>query len=466
MGRPGRSENQRKGTIGNRKRRQSSSVPSQHVPNLTIADSSGSRHNSPSHSASTPISQGIDCTRTVFTPQLPPRSVQEISETEFAPFLFMDEENHDVHVETMPWLHHNPIDMNNYPMIDKCDPFTSRMVLNANEDIEPGMLFLGEPPSPISPVRDCEGGFQSIVNDFTHLDTRSVLEHNDRVDVIEAQCLYQDLLERLTRLNINVIEQLKIQQLHGCSSNRYEFMPLSPPDPTLPIAPIIRGLQEFQDLLQNFVDLQKSRSKYELASEHPNPNLQATEFSEGSPFGSTHSLAAISMSTLPPNDSFLPGAVPSGVGESGTRLTRKYQLDVPTCLSMLMCYVNLVRLCRTVFTNIRHYFVALNHGAISIALSDIQISGVSLQGDQSLQILVLVQVVVRMLDSIGSILGRAASNSIARRNETEVMRPLIPPKLVELVISEEELDRQRPQGGGITELKEDIRKLKRALGRT
>ncbi|WEW56047.1 hypothetical protein PRK78_001482 [Emydomyces testavorans] len=467
MGRPGRSDTQRKESIANRKRRQSNSASNQQLPeyNTTSGKTSniGTRSNSPTHDSATPGLQGMNGPRPRFASHLPSTDVQEMPDAEFAPFSFMGEgENPDVEVDSMSWLNYNTVEMNMLPIVDKYEFFRPSGLLNENSNIGPGMIHAA-PQSPPSPNRDSDSGFQNIVSDFTHLGTRPTVNF-EGVNMLEAETLFQDSLERLARLNLDVSQQLKLQQSNDWSTTEHNSLAASPPEPTLPIANIIRGLQEFQEVLQNFVNFQNARSIYESNSDLSRPNLRATEIYDESPLGSTHSLAALSISSSSSDESLLPIIIhTSPIDESNTRQSRQCQLDVPTSLSMLMCYINLVRLCRSVFSNIRHCLVALNHRAVSIALSDIQIGGVSLQGDQNLQILVLVQVVVRMLDCIGTMLGRTTPSSTGQGNDEKALYPLISPKLMEIAMGEEELNKQQTHAGGIKALREDIRKLKRVL---
>nr|KMM67667.1 hypothetical protein CPAG_04000 [Coccidioides posadasii RMSCC 3488] len=470
MGRPGRSDSQRKENIANRKRRRSQVAPDQKLPDYMNTpgkiSNTGSRCNSPAREDSTPVFQGLNGPRPGFTSHLPSTDVQEMSGAKFTPFPFMGEgENNGAEAESMSWLNYNAVEMNISPVVEKYDFFRPSLGLNGESDIGPSMIHIG-PQSPPSPNRASETGFQNIVSDFTHLDTGPAVEFGE-VNMLEAQDLYQESLERLARLNMDVSQQLKLETSSDTPPNEHNATLVSPSEPALPIAQVIRGLQEFQDLLQNFVNFQSARSIYELNSDNPRPNMRGTAMSEQTPSGSSHSLVALSISPSSSDESLLPIMINvSRSGESSTRQTRRHQIDIAASLSMLMCYINLIRLCRTVFSNICHCLVALNQKAISTALSDIRISGVSLQGDQNLQILVLVQVVVRMLDCIGNMLGRTGLSSSGQKNEEKGLHPLILPRLMETVMSEEETNRQGARAGGIKALREDIRKLKRVLNST
>ncbi|EEP78961.1 predicted protein [Uncinocarpus reesii 1704] len=466
MGRPGRSDSQRKGNIANRKRRQSHSVPSQQFqdfgPVSEKRSSSGTCYNSPAHDGSTAGMQNITGSRPAFASHLLAADVQEMPENDFVPFPFVGEgENNDQEQEPMSWLSYNAVEMNIPPFVDKFDCFRHSLGPSGDNNL-PNMIHVGPESSPSS-NRTSDSGFQNIVSDLTHLDTGTVAE-NEGISRRETDDLYNESVERLARLDMDIRQHLKVDRTGNQPSNEHNSMEIFPPEPTLPISHVLRGLQELQDLLQNLMNVRNARSIYGSTSNHSGLNLRGNETSGQSPAGSTHSLATLSVSSSSSGDSLLPILVnTSRSSGSSTWQTRQHHLDTPTCLLMLVCYVDLVRLCRVVFSSICYYLVASNHRAISIALSDIQISGVSLQGDQNLQILILVQVVVRMLDCIGEMLG---CTDCGQRTEGRGLQPLILPKLTGIIMSEEETDKQGGQAGGIKALREDIRRLKRVLKRT
>ncbi|KAL9120566.1 MAG: hypothetical protein Q9187_002875 [Circinaria calcarea] len=166
-------------------------------------------------------------------------------------------------------------------------------------------------------------------------------------------------------------------------------------------------------------------------------------------------------------DSLVPSAV-SPSSPSKDRRARMHPLDLPTSLLVITCYINLVRLCRSVFSTIRRCLLTLDRQAVFATLSDLQISGISLQQDGNLQILVLIQVVICMLDRIGSSMGYPKGYSISggQRDEEAFVNEVVTPKLMDLVMREEELNGQGTHGGGIKAFREEIRKLRTMLDQT
>ncbi|KAF8860416.1 hypothetical protein BDZ45DRAFT_312460 [Acephala macrosclerotiorum] len=116
------------------------------------------------------------------------------------------------------------------------------------------------------------------------------------------------------------------------------------------------------------------------------------------------------------------------------------QLNLPTSLLTISCYINLVHVCRGVLVAIRCCLLFHDRESIfSAQLSDFQISGVSLQQDPNLQVLVLTQVVMRFLDRIGRPLGCPYNDKsgAGQRDEDLLEGNTISPHLLHFVLREE-----------------------------
>ena len=291
---------------------------------------------------------------------------------------------------------------------------------------------------------------------------------------------YQWSVEQLSKLSMEVYRQLGLSGTAvdlvlaselGSSSHREG-------EPQHPIAMMIHGLQKFQELLQVVLS---SSSRLCAGMARNNPASLGSAFppteipmqhkrSDGTHLTaegrSCDSPLAPSVNTRPSyrNSS---STEPLPISHNQVSQGQIHQLDLPTSLVIITCYINLVRLCRNVFSNIRTCLVTLDRRAVFTSLSDLQIGGVSLQQDGNLQILVLVQVVIRLLDRIGNSLCFPNRISIggAKRTEEPLWNKMIAPKLMDFVLREEELDGQGQYGGGIRALREEIRKLKRVLNK-
>lgn len=295
---------------------------------------------------------------------------------------------------------------------------------------------------------------------------------------------YQGSVEQLSKLSMEIYRQLR---LTGTTVDLAVASDLSSSDqnesePQHPIAMMIHGLQRFQELLREIpsshsrlcaatsrniapVSLEAILSPAETPSQHKRSSAayittSPTE-SRSSDLSLSPSVSKCQSYSKPLSSEALP------VSQNNVRQAQIHGLDLPTSLLTITCYINLVRLCRNVFSNIRFCLLTLDHQAVFATLSDLQISGVSLQQDGNLQILVLVQVAISLLDRIGSslCLPNGASIDGAQRNEEPVWNKIIPPKLMEVVLREEELDGQDLYSGGIKAFREEIRKLRRVLNK-
>ena len=147
-----------------------------------------------------------------------------------------------------------------------------------------------------------------------------------------------------------------------------------------------------------------------------------------------------------------------------------HTLNLPTRMLFVTCYINLTRFCRRVISNIRQCLVTFDQEIIFARLSDLLISGVSLEQDGHLQIFVLIEIISRMLDAISAGLGYSKEYSILAGNSrqgdlgSKLSDEATTPNLMESVMKEEELSKaQDVSGGGIKALQEEIWELKKLL---
>ena len=305
-------------------------------------------------------------------------------------------------------------------------------------------------------------------------------------------------LDQLSRLNLELHRHLNhtkmIKDLNSaqvCISCASCFQDL---DSLLPIGLMIRKLQNFQDLLNYSSNLghapssrttcrstltsretssafdDDARAAKRLRSSHSSSSGDSRNFS--SPVSPDIFSNWTQSSTISVPDTSQPFREPRATLESRDRKPIIHALDLPTRMLFITCYITLTRFCRRVVSNIRQCLVTFDQEIIFARLSDLLISGVSLEQDGHLQIFVLIEVVSRMLDVISAGLGYSKEYSILAGNSRQrqgdfsstLSDKATVPNLMEYVMKEEELsEAQDVSGGGIRALQEEIWELKKLL---
>ncbi|KAI4283008.1 MAG: hypothetical protein L6R38_002492 [Xanthoria sp. 2 TBL-2021] len=300
-------------------------------------------------------------------------------------------------------------------------------------------------------------------------------------------------LEQLSRLNLEFHRQWSQTKVMANGTPRASSS--QDLDSLLPISLLIRGLHRFQDLLQEcsaFASSNVSPARAQRGSnltgweawsgldddvrppKRPRASCSAssgtsrsfeTPTSPSSLTTLTQSSPAISLS-----DASRPYGGPKSLGGTSDRKHVARPLDMPTGMLLITCYINLTRFCRSVFHNIRQCLLTLDQEIIFARLPDLAIGGVSLQQDGLLQILVLIQVVSGMLDTISTSLGyskdyRILTGSLQQRDTSSIVSEIsTTPKLMESVMREDEMSKvQDASGGGIKALQEEIWELKKLI---
>ena len=137
-------------------------------------------------------------------------------------------------------------------------------------------------------------------------------------------------------------------------------------------------------------------------------------------------------------------------------------VDMPTSLLLLSCHTNLLHLCRNTFAAIRAGLFATRRQINLFTISFLNIMDVSLPPDPDLQIIVLIQAVVRMVDKIGRLLGypnECEAGSSGNRCESDTRSSVIPRHLLELMLKSEGCGNGSADRAGTKALKEEIRGL-------
>ncbi|KAK0741493.1 hypothetical protein B0T18DRAFT_394079 [Schizothecium vesticola] len=203
----------------------------------------------------------------------------------------------------------------------------------------------------------------------------------------------QDLMERICSLNINLHQQTAIASQIASDYTSTDPSLLDPQkDMRLSFAvdSMIQGLQTFHALL-----LQITADPSPSPPDHTQQQQTTTTPSR-----------FIARSCAPSLFWFTGGRKDSSTPEPNTKPPPRTSpgIDLPTSLMLISCHINLIHLCRHVFAGIR---AALSHGHHRTlpALSSCQIGGVAIAQESNLQLMILVQVVARMVNKIGVLLG-------------------------------------------------------------
>ena len=291
---------------------------------------------------------------------------------------------------------------------------------------------------------------------------------NMEVEALPIVASHQTYVEQMSKLNTDLYHQAKITgvatekcPLDGCGIHKLE----NEQDISRFIGIMIQGLQTFQKVVRGMVDSQAtiSNSKPTTTStsripQAPKSNAQSPVWQylntptspQGSPRAensSTSTLPALPQQEISLTDSESPNPLPPQASS----------LDLPISLLVISCYMNLTQLCCNVLVSIRCILTSHGSQSISAALSsELQICGVSLKQDSELQLMLLVQVVIRLLDQIEILLGWQAQ-------EREIKHPgtVISSQLLSYLLESKEKD-----GGRVCNaVREEIEKLNKIIGR-
>ncbi|KAL7929278.1 hypothetical protein V8C35DRAFT_199723 [Trichoderma chlorosporum] len=136
-------------------------------------------------------------------------------------------------------------------------------------------------------------------------------------------------------------------------------------------------------------------------------------------------------------------------------------LDVSSSLLVISCYINLIRFCRAVFVCIRG---AMAFGCRQTSLhtvSGLEFSGASIAQDPDLQLVVLIQVVIRLVDNIGLVLGSSHDSAIKVEvdGKTKYYSKAVSPSLLDFLLKQEGVGDHSCGEGGTQALREEMRKL-------
>jgi hypothetical protein len=137
-------------------------------------------------------------------------------------------------------------------------------------------------------------------------------------------------------------------------------------------------------------------------------------------------------------------------------------LDMPASLLLLSCHTNLICLCRDAFAAIRAALLTTHRQITLFTISFLNIDDLSMPPDPDLQIIVLIQAVIRMIDRIGRLLGcpdDCEVDSGGEKCESNAHSSAIPRRLLDLVLGGEACGEGPADRVGPKALREEIRRL-------
>ena len=290
----------------------------------------------------------------------------------------------------------------------------------------------------------------------------------------------QASVEKVSNLNLELYRQLSIISRMAKEYRNTELSLVESPEKnnilSAAIVFMIQGLQTFHELLLEILGSTNQNSckatttdtaMYNSLNNHP--PLQHTFWPNTKPCSTSLLSLTDSRDTDLVESMSEPKNKQQKVPRSGTSSKSHIQdgpsqiplLDMSTSLLVISCYINFIHLCRDVFAAIRGTLPAPGHQTTLLTLSGFQLSGVSIDQDSDLQIIVLTQVVVRLVDRIGLSLGHPYNSTAeaGKRDEAELCSKAILPQLLDLVLRQEGIGGQSSCKGGVEALKEEIRRL-------
>ena len=137
-------------------------------------------------------------------------------------------------------------------------------------------------------------------------------------------------------------------------------------------------------------------------------------------------------------------------------------LDMPTSLLLLSCHTNLNYLCRDAVAAIRVALLTTHRQINLFTISFLNIVDLSIPSDPDLQIIVLIQAVIRMIDRIGRLLGYPDDcevDSGGERCESNARSSAIPQRLLDLLLRSEACGEGPADRVGTKALREEVRGL-------
>lgn len=269
----------------------------------------------------------------------------------------------------------------------------------------------------------------------------------------------QETMQELSDLNMQLSRQLRAV---SSTANKYTIHPslgltalVTPPDedrtPRDAVAIMMQGLQTYHRLLLEILG-STGPTHSAMYDSHENPKSSTTSLL--SPIDGVDSDSKRGRKR-PRSDSSVEYTALRDSSQSAN-------LDMPTSLLLLSCHTNLMHLCRRTFAAIRAALLSTHRQINLFTISFLNIVDLSIPPDPDLQIIVLIQAVIRMIDRIGRLLGYPDDCEVASGSEKckNISRgSAIPQRLLDLVLKSETCEEDPADRVGIQALREEIRGL-------
>ena len=308
--------------------------------------------------------------------------------------------------------------------------------------------------------------------------------HETETQTSDPTALKHEYLEKLANLSTTLFKQLNCIVSSQTTETPYfpspppsSMTPKTPSGSRYPIGQILESTQKVLRILKYFLlsssikppSSQQSRSEttdpdWECENEPSNANATSNSTNPHQPRSKIPDLdrgpdaEALSQSTL---TNFSGRLNPSPLANPPP-----HQLDLPTILSVLTCYVTLIRVYRSILTQIYHVLQTSNPPSplgLPPILPGLSLDGFHLEQHYSLQINILTQVSMDLLHRIekavaalagGETVGDAAGAFGLTGGYTS---------LLEMVVRQEAPREGQGELGGMESLRALVRKIKRSL---
>jgi hypothetical protein len=144
------------------------------------------------------------------------------------------------------------------------------------------------------------------------------------------------------------------------------------------------------------------------------------------------------------------------------RTSHVANLDLPTSLLLLSGHTNLIRLCRETFGAIRASLLVTRHQLTLFKISFLKIDDLPMPVDRELQIMILIQTVLRMFDRIERLLRCSEVCNVeagGERRDVYTRGCVLPHRLLDLVLRSDPCGEGPADRVGTQALREELRQL-------
>lgn len=370
---------------------------------------------------------------------------------------------------------------------DLCNPRAPRLSTTSATGHEPILNGAGNTTDPnaqqtdghtISPF-DAEYMFidSPIFHDEPNNYTSSDIEAAQVPDSVKDDCL-----EKLSQLNSSLFRQLS-NVASGKLADWLNFSPSSTVPPMQqtgelfsdqstcgnqksPIGCMLQSSQEFLNILRCFAPSPSPPSSY--SPSHSSMGSSYSDFDPDDLFSSAikpESYSSSDSSDHRPSihESLLLSKAPSAARQPACS-AGPLRSDISATLAILTCYVCLVRIYGSIFTQIHHLLLIRPSSLAELPaiLPGLQLGGFELDGQQHLQIGVLLEISMHMLDQIEMVLGLPTDGEVGRSG-CGLLEDSTSLTLLNIVINQEAAEGKEGDRAGVKSLRMTVKSIKGLL---